>query len=206
MLQAYTGFGFQLNAYSPLNTPPQPGVVPEPETIVWQQYCIALLDTNLQVQISNWTRKEPAKSPSQATATVNLLTTLALTPTANTLPAGYHLEISLHNDPDGTSLSALFSGHDNNGNQLPPQPLIIAPLNYTSPIVAFQVVLVGPASAENVTLKSGGAGTITYSASSALTPSSVLPPNEAWIEPTGETSNSSYETMKALGRRQKFST
>jgi hypothetical protein len=71
------GFGFQLNAYSPMN-----------ETSAWQQYVVALFGSELIGAVDNW--------PLSGNNIINDSFNLASVPNAKTLPAGYQLGITLH--------------------------------------------------------------------------------------------------------------
>src|SRR5208283_4364601 len=148
-----TGFGFQLNAYSPKN-----------EKSAWQQYVMAVFGTEIVGAVDNW--------PVTGNNIINDFFNLTKT-TNNTIPAGYKLKIILQNDNNGNVTGALYVVIDNNGNTLANVTTTltsISGVNSTdlAPIVAFELNLVGPVNGESAVLSSG-AGTILYSASTILT-------------------------------------
>src|SRR5208283_3490543 len=93
-----TGFGFQLNAYSPKN-----------EKSAWQQYVMAVFGTEIVGAVDNW--------PVTGNNIINDFFNLTKT-TNNTIPAGYKLKIILQNDNNGNVTGALYVVIDNNGNTL----------------------------------------------------------------------------------------
>jgi hypothetical protein len=74
------------------------------------------------------------------------------------------------------------------------QSLSSQPANHLAPITAFELNIVGPESGESSVLSSG-AGTITYSATSALTVLNVEPACTESDYTTGETANTIYGPM-----------
>jgi hypothetical protein len=151
------GFGFQLNAYSPSSSP-----------CATQQIIMQVWGNQLVGQINNWT---PAN-----TALTNQIVTVAPLETPNFLPKKYKLTTSLLYGSGGIITGAQFDVTDNHGNVLPAVQLQIsgeAPQDL-APIVAFELDIVGPGSAESAVLSSGG-GTISYHASSPLTVLAALP-------------------------------
>lgn len=175
-----TGFGFQLNGYSPTN-----------ETSAWQQYIIALFGTDLQGWVDNW--------PLSGTNIINKRVDLvSLSKTA--IPAGYKLQISLSNDQNRNIAAATYLVLDNQGNIAGKQTQVLSALGVSpddlAPLVAFELNLVGPGNGESVVLSSG-AGTITYAASTPLTVLSAEPQCAESGYVTAETANSFYGEMPA---------
>ena len=153
-----TGFGFQLNGYSPLNY-----------ACAWQQYVISLYGNELMGFVNNW--------PISGNAFFFVPFNLVALPSAR-LPAGYQLKISLGYDSLGNVYSATFVVIDNGGNTLANVTKVLTSIGATSaelaPITAFTVNVVGPINKESSILSSG-AGTITYSSATSLTPMISLP-------------------------------
>jgi hypothetical protein len=179
------GFGFQLNGYSPQN-----------ETCGWQQYGIAVLnDAEITGFVDNW-----PWNPLGAPNIINDFFSLSALSSANTLPAGYQLTITLANDADGNVTGATYIVVDRQNvtrAEVQVSLLAIAPAADIAPIIAFELDLVGPDNGQHSVLSSG-AGTITYSASNLLTIASTLPPDaEASNTITGETANSFYGELPA---------
>jgi hypothetical protein len=85
------GFGFQLNAYSPIG-----------ETSAWQQYVICHSEGDLSGAIENW--------PLTGDSIINETFDLASTPDVRTLPAGYQLQIILKNSTLQTSWDLAVTG------------------------------------------------------------------------------------------------
>jgi hypothetical protein len=174
------GFGFQLNAYSPQN-----------QTCGWQQYVIAVLnEASVTGAVDNWPW-DPLGAPN----IINDFFPLCTLGTANILPAGSQLTITLANDADGNVIGATYIVVDRQNvtqAEVPISLLAIAPTADIAPIIAFEVDLVGPDNRQTTVLSSG-AGTITYSASNPLTVASELPPDvEAPNVITAEQANSFY--------------
>jgi hypothetical protein len=203
------GLSFQLNAHSP------PGA-----NCVWQQYCIGF-ETNggppkLVGDIDNW----PAKGFDDVTGDIinhhaHLLTLPGSKPI---LPAGYRLTINLSNDANGNITGVTFVIVDHQGKvtksepialrsltvnhhppRHPPQPVPSAAL---APIHAFQLNLVGRTNGEAAYL-AAGAGTITYSAKSRLSPVNQQPAcTAAQGAFTMEQANSAYGELPASPSNQ----
>ena len=176
-----SGFGFQLNAYSPAN-----------ETSAWQQYAIVLLGTQLLGAVDNW----PITGPNIINTFFNLANLAAVA-----IPAGYRLQISLLNDQLGNVTGATYLVVDNHGKVLSnvtQNLLSIAGVTpaLLSPIIAFELNLVGPASGESAVLRSG-AGTITYTASNLLTVLNREPQCAESGYATAETANCVYGPLSA---------
>ena len=173
------GFGFQLNAYSPKN-----------ELSAWQQYVVALFGSEVIGAVDNW----PLSGPN----IINSFFNLAGLPSAR-IPAGYQIKIALQNDAKNNITGATYSVVDNHGHSLANVTKTLTSLSGVSaadlsPIIAFELNLVGPVNSESAVLSSG-AGTIVYQAS---TPLSVLSAEPACAESgyiTAETANSVYGSL-----------
>jgi hypothetical protein len=176
-----TGFGFQLNAYSPLD-----------QKCAWQQYIIAVIENEIVGGIDNW----PLSGPQLANDFFNL----APVPTGR-IPAGYQLKISLQNDASGNIIGANYEVIDEYGTAQANTSISLTSLAGVttadlSPIIAFQLNLVGPANNESVVLSSG-AGMITYESSSQLTAVNTEPPCAESGYVTAETANTVYGVLSA---------
>jgi putative hemolysin len=178
------GFSFQLNCYSP-----------QGKTSAFQQYSIVLYHSSeLRSITESWTAAN--------TKLVDQQSSLCSLATANTLPAGYQVQIVLQNDASGNVTGASYVVIDRAG-------VLRAQVNSPSstwgvsqadlaPIVAFELNLVGPGNKETAKFSSG-AGTITYS-TSASTPLTVLSARPACTETnliTDEKANTSYGLLSA---------
>ena len=196
-----TGCGFQLNAYSPSGS-----------NIGWQQYSIILNGNQLIWSIDNWPISGGNLGPNIINPHDPAAQLLALVPAAGRIPAGYKLIISLSSINSSANIAeATYAVYDS-GEQLVQTTVLLQQFNLVgtstqvtqanlAPIVAFEVVFVGPFNSEDVLLSSG-AGTITYSAVSSdgqpvsLTASLQLPSNVGFnVQGTGENSNSIYEVL-----------
>jgi hypothetical protein len=183
------GFAFQMNCYSPKG-----------KYCAWQQYIIALLNTELTGLINTWPLTgNPIIAPPDNSYPVNLVGLPSVQ-----LPAGYQMKIILGNDPSGNVDSVTWVV---NGTTYPTQniPAILTsfglPTTDVAPIVAFEMNLVDPIGGESAVLSSG-AGTFTYSASSPLTvytstAAAEYPACVEFIDNTGETTNSTYGVLPA---------
>jgi hypothetical protein len=117
------------------------------------------------------------------------------------IPAGYQCKISLSNDATGNVTGATYVVIDNHENTQANVTLSLQSISGVtsaelSPIIAFELNLVGPAQSESAVLSSG-AGTITYSATSVL---KVLNQEPACAESgyvTAEKANSFYGVLPA---------
>jgi hypothetical protein len=192
-----TGFGFQLNALS-TSTQDAPGGITE--QIVWQQYTIVLVGTQLQGIINNWT------IPGVYINTYGNPAVLGSVP-GSFIPAGYQLTIALGNDSSGNVTQVTFLVMDNWGNFVGHQTIQLSSfvtLQYMAPITAFGLYLVGPANSEAATLTSGS-GMFTYSASNVLVVSPVVNPitlPTTLVEQgtgTAENANSFYGSLPVTG-------
>jgi hypothetical protein len=176
-----TGFGFQLNCYSPKN-----------EKSAWQQYVVAVFETEIIGAVDNW----PVSGPNIINDFFNLTTT-----PNNEIPAGYQINIALQNNSTGTITGATYTVVDNTGKTVANVPLSLTSISGVNtsdlaPIVAFELNLVGPVNGESAVLSSG-AGLITYSAASELTVLNVEPSCTESGYITAETANSFYSPLPA---------
>lgn len=172
------GFSFQLNAYSPAGY-----------TCAWQQYVVSLYGSEINAGVDNW----PIKG-------VNLVRgnfPIVALPAAR-IPVGFQLTISLQNDSTGNVISATYVVVDNGGKTLANVTKVLASIGAMTqdlaPITAFELNLVGPVNYEGSILSSG-AGTLTYMAANALTPSLSLPACTETLAVTAETANSVYSGL-----------
>jgi hypothetical protein len=175
-----SGFGFQLNCYSPKN-----------EVSAWQQYVVALFSSELIGAVDNW----PVSGPN----IINSFFNLVGTPAANRLPAGYQIRIGLQNDSKGNVTGSTYVVIDNNGNTVANVTKTLTSISGVTPadlapIVAFELNLVGPVNSESAVLSSG-AGTISYSANSAMTVLSSEPTCTESGYITAETANTVYGVL-----------
>jgi len=173
-----TGFGFQLNCYSPLNY-----------ACAWQQYVISLYGNELMGFVNNW----PISGNAFFFVPFNLVTL----PSAR-LPAGYQLKISLDYDSLGNVYSATYVVIDNGGNTLANVTKVLTSIGATSaelaPITAFTFNVVGPINKESSILSSG-AGTITYTSATDLMPTFTLPLCTETKVVTEERANTVYGSL-----------
>ena len=181
------GFGFQLNAYSA-----------KKDYDGGQQYLIYLdphsSPAQLNCMVDNWT-EDPKLSQ-----IINHIVPLATLPSQK-LPAGYALNISLHNDSGGNITGATYSAFDSKGNSIGSQKINLLSLNLVSgkkvtaadlaPIVAFQIDFVDYLNG-GTTVLSSGAGTITCASSKPITVLSSEPSCVDWDYSTVEKANSAY--------------
>ena len=173
---AYTGFTWQLNCFTSPNS-----------TTGLHQFVIGLRDSEIIGQVDIF-------EPDGVTQVYNKHHSLKKPPNAKTIPAGYKLRIALENDANGNITSVNFIVYDNNGKEAGSKKITL-PSKAIASIVAIQMVLVGPANGESVSLSSGS-GTITYTASSPLTVSYSVPHCiEFSYTFTIETGNSSYGAL-----------
>jgi hypothetical protein len=176
-----TGFGFQLNCYSP-----------KKETSAWQQYVVAVFGTEIIGAVDNW--------PVTGNNIINDFFNLTSTPN-NEIPAGYQVKISLQNDSKDNISGATYVIIDNTGKTLANVPLVLTSISGVTttdlaPIVAFELNLVGPVNGESAVLSSG-AGTFTYTASNTLTVLNAEPSCTESGYITAETANSVYSLLPA---------
>jgi hypothetical protein len=176
------------NGYSPENRfNPQ-----DPDWIVWQQYPIGVGRTAVVGAVNNWT----AASLSGEQTINSPALVLMNPPLPDMIPAGTQLTITLSTDQQGAVSGVTFSSTPGQS-----QSLLLTSLTKTSggavtssdlaPIVAFELILVGPGDGKTANLISG-AGTITYAAANPLQPLVALPPCTATNVESAEQSNSVY--------------
>jgi hypothetical protein len=200
---SYAGFGFQLNCWSQ-------GIT---DVNAWQQFAVIVgfgspPSTNITVFANSWPYNWNGTASDD---TINDPQTLA--PLSSlTLQAGYHLSIQLTNQSPGNQVtSAIFGGHDNLGNAITPVTITLQGLtdqqggtisaSQLAPIVAFQVLLVGPDNNINTHLTSGQ-GKMTISAAGDFIATNALPTGGCWsfnsgLTGTGEDSNATYTELPA---------
>jgi hypothetical protein len=120
---------------------------------------------------------------------------LANLPT-NTLPAGYQIIITLLNDAADNITGATYTIINNHGDIVGNQTisLIDQPTQNLAPIVAFQLNFVGDIGGATTMLASG-AGTMTYTASNALSVLNTEPSCVDWTYNTVEAANSMYSLL-----------
>ncbi len=177
------GFGFQLNAYSAksdYDAAQQYLIYLDPHSSPPQLYCM----------VDNWTASN--------TQIINHIVPLATLPSQQ-LPAGYQLVISLENETGGNITGATYSVFDNTGKSLGNQTITLLSLSGVTsadlaPIVAFQLDFVDYLNG-GITTLSSGAGAITYTASSNMTPLSAAPSCVDWNYITLERANSVYGVL-----------
>jgi hypothetical protein len=209
-------FSFQLNAYSTLTG-----------DACWQQFVFYVANNAsgpgavLAAMVETWPSAAFAASGGfkgdliNSTAKSNTSVNLP----GQMLPAGYKLTITLGNDDNYNINSATFAVLDNNSNQVMNETVLLTSLTTDntgggavttpdlSPIVAFQLNIVGAWNATALFLK--GAGTITYYAASPLTAVTSHPPYAGatnWR--TNETANTVYGPIppgELMGQIQAFS-
>jgi len=202
---SFQGFGFQLNCWSA-------GVT---DVNAWQQFSVIVGfsgNTNLAAFANSWPYNWNGTASDD---TINDPQTLAPLSSLS-LAAGYYLTIELTNQSPGNQVtSAIFGGHDNNGNPFTPVTITIEGLSdqqggtisagQLAPIVAFQVLLVGPDNSITTDLTSGK-GKMTISANGDFIATDSLPTGGCWsfnsgLTGTGENSNAVYSELPAASSR-----
>ena len=200
---SYIGFSFQLNCWSG-------GVT---DVNAWQQFFITFDGIST---ISAFSNSWPFNWDGSASDdTINNSQTLATTSTSN-LPPDYKFSIKLTNaSPGGQVTAVTFGGSDNNGNAF--TPVVMQMVGQTdqqggtinsgqlAPIVAFQLLLVGPINGLPTKLTTG-AGKMTISANGTFIASGSLPTGGCWAfdaPGTAEDSNATYSELPAAAS-QKF--
>ena len=176
-----TGFTFQLNGFSPAQY-----------LDVAQQYVIGYNGGSLYWQVNNW-KNDP--NSSQGLTWIILEHDDLAGVAGHKVPAGWRLIISLANDGDGNITGATFSVVDPNGNN-PGKHSISISKKDQAPIMAFEMVLIGPGNSESVTLSSG-AGVFQYLASSVLNASLDIPLGCVYSSQTQESANTLYGSITA---------
>jgi hypothetical protein len=177
------GFNFQMNCYSN-----------EPRS-AWQQYIVGLAGTDLHGKFQNFRSVGPNKPmKSMAMPQFPLLSLPNLT-----LPAGYRITIALLNDSShnitGVDFTVARRGSTVAHQQVTLTDNGIAPASL-APIVAFELVLVGPAGGHTAVLKSGG-GTFAYASAAPPSATANFPDCIAHRNGTAEQSNSTYGRLPA---------
>jgi hypothetical protein len=177
------GFNFQLNCYS--NEP----------RAAWQQYVVGLQGTDLHGKFQNFRSRGPnAKMVSMAKPQFPLLSLPNLT-----LPAGYRITMALSNDA-GHDITGVEFTVAKGSNTLKHQQVTLTQNGLTeadlAPIVAFELVLVGPAGGHTAVLKSGG-GAFDFSAAAPMAAGTTFPSCTAHPNGTAEQSNSTYGALPA---------
>jgi hypothetical protein len=179
------GFGFQVNAYSGSN-----------DFDGAQQYVITM-DPSGQVwaAVDNW--------QNGSTQLINDFVPL-MKLSGKTLPAGYILTITLHNDSAGRVTGATYTAVDNHGNTVGNTTITLLSLSLVgggpvtvadlANIVAFQMDFVDWANGGNTVLSSG-AGSFTYTAANPMSVINTEPGCVDWDYGTVESSNSIYGPM-----------
>jgi hypothetical protein len=192
------GFAFQLNANSSAMPKSNPQINAN-NWIVWQQYILGVGPV-IQGAINNWT----APSLGSGNQTVNspaVQVGPALAEVAR-IPKGYKLTFTLTTDKDTGNVTAVTFEVDDGKTKFPPQTQVLTEVGATplevAPIVDFELNLVGPGDLAHTQFLSG-AGTITYSASTALNALPAIPGCAGSNTTTGETSNSVYGLVPAGG-------
>jgi hypothetical protein len=170
----YTGFAFQLNAYSLQNA-----------NCAFQQYIINYVDDELTGIINNWDENR--------NSIINDQLGLSSMP-GGRLRHGTALKITLVTSRDGTVTGAAFEVPDAQGQTVTRSLTINLPAKQMAPIVAFQLNIVGPFNKESSVLTSG-AGTIKYSAANGLKASNGELTFPEFPGGTAETANTFYGTL-----------
>jgi hypothetical protein len=177
-ISSTAGFTIQLNAYGA--TGAESG---------WQQYAFAITSPEIQGVINNWPANPTASPPDDFV--LDYFPIVAL-PSAS-LPAGYQLSIALTYDGTGNVTGANWTvdggGTSTTVNQV--NTNVGEAAGDLSPIIAFEVNLVGPGGGAGTTFTSG-AGTIKCSATNVLTALAVEPGCAEALVTTGEMSNAVY--------------
>lgn len=191
-LVASRGFSFQLNANSAAPN--------DSAQVVWQQYVIGIdgPGTFIGAAINNW----DAASLKSGIQVINS-PEVSLGPLATplTIPAGYTLTYTLANDNDGNITGVTWTVNDGHGNttsqtQILTSPIVGATTAQLAPIVDLELDVVGPGNAQSTDFLAG-AGTITYTSSTALNALPAIPSCAGSQATTAETSNSVYGLLPA---------
>ncbi len=175
---SYSGFSFQLNAYSPKN-----------QKNAWQQYCFVLNGTQLLAVAENW----PINGDNLFNDHINLLSF----PSAK-LPAKYQLSITLQNDSNSNITGATYVVLDAAGKTVANLAHSLTSHGFAdlAPIIAFELNLVAAFNGE-AALLSSGAGTFSYKADTALVVLTALPSCAEIGYTTAETANTVYASVTA---------
>ena len=177
-ISSTAGFTIQLNCYGA--TGAESG---------WQQYVFQVTSPELQGAVNNWPADPTASPPDDFVLDTFSIVSL---PSAS-LPTGYKLTLALTYDGSGNVTGANWTviggGTSNTVNQV--NTNIGEAASDLSPIIAFEVNLVGPPGGNSTSFTSG-AGTITYSATNVLTALPIEPGCAEALVTTGEMSNAVY--------------
>jgi len=171
----FTGFSFQLNAYSHTNP-----------NCAFQQYTLDCVDGELTGVINIFdVNQNVVLNDQQGLASIS----------GGRLRANTKLTITLLYDTEDRVIGATFTVPDPQGQLLPTVMPSNLPTENTAAIVAFQLNIVGPFNSESAVLTSG-AGTIGYSAANGLVASTNRPTfAESGNGGTAETANTFYGTL-----------
>jgi hypothetical protein len=175
------GFSFQLNAWptklthaaNPCNSVTNRCDCPAPSGVCWMQYIIWVTGNEAQAFIQYWDNSGICNGTFQCSNKncTDENPVIAQLPNANTLPAGWSLEIALGNDSSGNVNSINLSVVDDQGTTKGSIPFPIPTHSTTclpalNPILGFWVDVVGPPSSVNCGTDnaqfSSGRGCITY--------------------------------------------
>jgi hypothetical protein len=204
---------FQINGFSPSTEPAGPA------SVSWQQFGIQMQTGSSEVVsfTENWPLAYNTNNSAQNLFNLSSTNSVHL-PNATTIPAGWTFDFALQYQPDGSSLINGFTCSVSDRGHLLGH-LDFAYLNKTlaagyisefglpsghttveigdlASLIAFQVVIVSYPSAPGSTLASG-AGKITCTASSPLTPSIPWPPFSSGSSGSGEEANTTYSLVDA---------
>jgi hypothetical protein len=180
------GCNLQLNCYS------------DQSNSAWQQYVAGLIGAELHGKINNW-KSVGSQSPLQSLCDYQF--PLTSVPTADTIPAGYQIMMTLLNDSNNNITGAAWEVINSQGTTIANVTQMITSIPGMTeadlaPIVACELVLVGPAGGHNAVLSSG-AGTFVYASGSPMTVLQGLPSCVAHANGTAETANSVYGALAA---------
>lgn len=200
------GFSFQLNAYPPT----------DPESVsTWQQYGFSVVANTVPPTINAWYDLWVGSvgSGKDIVYSSPFQITLPSGTAANTLPENYDLTITLQYDTNDNVTGVVYT-ITQGGTAVESQTLTFTvdggwtgtPSTATtitttdlSPIVAFELNIVGQYGGKAVTFSSGE-GNIIYTATSNLTVAATLPSYALdQTAKTGETSNMEYGSLTVAG-------
>ena len=146
-----SGFSIQLNGQGPTDA-----------AIVWQQFTIMYDGTTLTTQINNWRPADLSDNSPVIWPTDQTLATIS----GGTVPKGTTLAIALTHEQNEAVTAATFTATDGTGKQL---GRVSVPLSsasgfapgLVSPLLAYQVVIVGQNGGAHASFSSGS-GIISY--------------------------------------------
>jgi hypothetical protein len=185
LISIANGWSFQLNGYSTEG----PSITTE-----WQQFVIYLEPNSTQL----WARIDTWSGTANADELNRIDVALANLP-GSTVKAGYQFTFTVNNDTSGNVTGATYAVNDNTGKLLGNVTINIlgqtlrttgkpATSANLAPLAAFQFNIGGDAGSTTAKF-TGGAGTITYSASNALTATSTEPSYTDFNDGTAENGN-----------------